>query len=554
MLKQISCDKFMANNQVRPPIVFHKGLNAVIGDSDSHNSIGKSTLLMIIDFCFGGEDYIDKEKDVVNSIGEHTIKFIFEFDGIEYCFSRSTDENTFVYQYTDNTFTEVKKKLTLENFKKGLLIHYGLENTGLTFRAVVGRFFRIYNRNTHNELRPLNATVREDDKSGIESMLKLYGFYGNLDSEDASYQEALDKKKSYDNLKRFNLGYIADNKQIYEDNLKELETLEAELQRLQDDNNKGLSDAEVINAELKNTLKKQRRKLRSQRRLLENKLHDITIDTEYDETNTTREFNRLKEFFPDIQIDIEKLKKIEKFHRDVLSILNKELKEDKLETLEMIQIIDEQLELIDEQLKEFESTPDVSDAILTRFAELNKRIKELKEANKNFLDSQVANEEYKKAEQKHLSSISVVTARLVKTVNTKIATLNESLNNNTLPPELRVNGLRSYSYATTNDTGTGTRFKGVALFDLAVLLSTNLPAFVHDSIMFSNIEKPTCQKLLELYESQEKQIFIAFDHYDENGGIKPILLRNKVLELADEPYALFGIQWNKKVHITETEE
>jgi len=76
MLKQISCDKFMANNQVRPPIVFHKGLNAVIGDSDSHNSIGKSTLLMIIDFCFGGEDYIDKEKDVVNSIGEHTIKFI----------------------------------------------------------------------------------------------------------------------------------------------------------------------------------------------------------------------------------------------------------------------------------------------------------------------------------------------------------------------------------------------------------------------------------------------------------------------------------------------
>ena len=52
MLKQISCDKFLDNGQVRPPITFKLGLNAVLGDSAKSNSIGKSTLLMIIDFCF----------------------------------------------------------------------------------------------------------------------------------------------------------------------------------------------------------------------------------------------------------------------------------------------------------------------------------------------------------------------------------------------------------------------------------------------------------------------------------------------------------------------
>lgn len=43
MLHQIKCDKF------RTPIIsFHKGLNVVAGDSKASNSIGKSTMLMII--------------------------------------------------------------------------------------------------------------------------------------------------------------------------------------------------------------------------------------------------------------------------------------------------------------------------------------------------------------------------------------------------------------------------------------------------------------------------------------------------------------------------
>lgn len=61
MLIEIYCDKFKnggKDGELRPSIRFHKGLNAVIGDNDRSNSIGKSTFLMIIDFVFGGDDYI----------------------------------------------------------------------------------------------------------------------------------------------------------------------------------------------------------------------------------------------------------------------------------------------------------------------------------------------------------------------------------------------------------------------------------------------------------------------------------------------------------------
>ena len=45
MLKKISCNIFLQKE-----IVFHEGLNAIVGDDIASNSIGKSTMLMIIDF------------------------------------------------------------------------------------------------------------------------------------------------------------------------------------------------------------------------------------------------------------------------------------------------------------------------------------------------------------------------------------------------------------------------------------------------------------------------------------------------------------------------
>ena len=86
MLVEIYCDKFKTggkDGEVRAPITFHEGLNAIVGDEDRSNSIGKSTLLMIIDFVFGGKDYINKCLAVHENVKEHNICFTLEFDGIE---------------------------------------------------------------------------------------------------------------------------------------------------------------------------------------------------------------------------------------------------------------------------------------------------------------------------------------------------------------------------------------------------------------------------------------------------------------------------------------
>ena len=95
MLYEIECEKFAkkVNGQLVPRgrIQLREGLNTVLGDKAAQNSIGKSTFLLVVDFCFGGDDYINpkicKAKEKLHS---HTINFAFKFGNkIDY-FCRST--------------------------------------------------------------------------------------------------------------------------------------------------------------------------------------------------------------------------------------------------------------------------------------------------------------------------------------------------------------------------------------------------------------------------------------------------------------------------------
>lgn len=86
MLKRIRCDKFREKE-----IIFHPGLNAVIGDEIASNSIGKSTLLMIIDFVFGGSEYIKTNSDAIEQLGPH--EFLFDSQKEYSFFSLTTYSN-----------------------------------------------------------------------------------------------------------------------------------------------------------------------------------------------------------------------------------------------------------------------------------------------------------------------------------------------------------------------------------------------------------------------------------------------------------------------------
>ena len=546
MLKRIRCDKFLSipNHE----ILFKDGLNVVLGDSESSNSIGKSTLLMIIDFCFGGEDYIDKEKDTLNNVGDHFIYFEFLFNGESKFFARGTSvaEKSFVHVFEDSEFSQEKAKITLDSFKKGLSKYYGLDDTGLTFRAAISRFFRIYNRNTHNELRPLNSTVREDDASGIESMLKLYKIYELTESAIAEFNEVSDRKKVYDNIKRYNVAPIASSQYEYDANEIEIKKLQEEINRILDDSKKGLSNQEIIEAEKKKELTDIRKSLKKERSKLVNKIDDIDFDKGYSPEAITLQFTKLKDFFPDL--NLERLTEIEYFHKKVKAVLSSEIKDMNKDLLDQISLIDVQIKEIDNQLTAYKSSPTVADALLERHLSLKTTLDRLTIANKNYKEKRAVDLDFSSAQKAFEGKVVGATNMLANKVNTEMKRINDLFDNGKLyAPELRINKFKNYSFSTPNDSGTGSRFKGVALFDLAVLHQTALPALVHDSIMFTNIESPVVKKLIELYSKETKQIFIAYDHIDKADiDLQELLQKNKVLELSDEPYCLFGKQWNKK--------
>jgi uncharacterized protein YydD (DUF2326 family) len=90
-------------------------LNVVLGDSVATNSIGKSTLLMVLDFIFGGETFLDHNKDVVRELGDHDYFFAFVFDKNNYFFRRGTHTPDIVYACNDKY--EEKKPLSIEDYK-----------------------------------------------------------------------------------------------------------------------------------------------------------------------------------------------------------------------------------------------------------------------------------------------------------------------------------------------------------------------------------------------------------------------------------------------------
>lgn len=175
-----------------------------------------------------------------------------------------------------------------------------------------------------------------------------------------------------------------------------------------------------------------------------------------------------------------------------------------------------QIKEIDNQLKEYKSSPTVADALLERYLSLKTSLDRLTTANKNYKEKRAIDLDFSSAQKTFESKVVGATNMLANKVNTEMKRINDLFDNGKLyAPELRINKFKNYSFSTPNDSGTGSRFKGVALFDLAVLHQIALPALVHDSIMFTNIESPVVKKLIELYSKEIKQIFIAYDHIDK---------------------------------------
>lgn len=146
------------------------------------------------------------------------------------------------------------------------------------------------------------------------------------------------------------------------------------------------------------------------------------------------------------------------------------------------------------------------------------------------------------------ATINTELAEVQYSLNTKMASLNEQVcgPSSFKPPRIELKPAR-YNFETINDQGTGTSFKGLIIFDQACLDLTRLPFFVHDSLLFSNIEIDRRNRIIEMYAQETKQIFISIDSIEVlSKKAQEIIRENTVLTLERGGKELFGRSWNEQ--------
>ena len=548
VLKQISCDKFMVNGHVREPINFHNGLNVVLGGKSGTNSIGKSTFLMILDFVFGGEDYIKEDKDVQKNVGQHTINFVFEFNEKYYYFSRSTKDFQTVNVCNENFEPLADGKMTLKEYQKFLAENYSLDLPGLTFRNAVSRFIRVYNRKTVNEKRPLQTFDQESGKQQVYGLLKLFDKYSPIKEREKAADKSEEAYTVFKNAGEYKYVPIVNTKKQYKENIKKIEDLKIQLADLESKNTEGTLNLDEMQAERLRNIRNSLSQLRDFKNIYTSRLNVVKANEQAGPNKFRSNYRELKQFFP--EVNLEKIEEIDKFHHQVTKFLKEEFEKEK-DTLENnISDVNRQInELVAEARKiKNQQAPNVQTAILNDYADKKATLKRLEDENKNYETKNELNKAKKDQKEALHATVNSQVAEVQHTLNEKMAELNEKICGTDAfqPPHIELKA-NNYSFETINDQGTGTSFKGLILFDQACLDLTRLPFFIHDSLMFSNIEVDRKNKIIEMYGKETKQVFISIDTIDLLSEVaKQVITDNIVLKLERGGKELFGRSWNEQ--------
>lgn len=217
-----------------------------------------------------------------------------------------------------------------------------------------------------------------------------------------------------------------------------------------------------------------------------------------------------------------------------------------------IERFESQLTGLNREIQELDSIPNLSSKFLENYSKLTATINALKEQNEAYLnESSLSKERSEPDTDADLKrSTEDILLDLEGEINSKMREFNNILYTDIRKaPQINLKAHNSYSFFTPDDDSTGTKFKGMILYDLAILYLTNLPALAHDSLLLSNITYQATEALLKLYDqskSLNKQVFLAFDKASSySPDANQLLSENMVLRLSSNGNELYGISWNK---------
>ena len=553
MLYEIECEKFAkkVNGQLVPRgrIQLREGLNTVLGDKAAQNSIGKSTFLLVVDFCFGGDDYINpkicKAKEKLHS---HTINFAFKFGNrIDY-FCRSTKTPSEI-GICDSDY-KVLRTQTLKEFKDYLLEAYGITTPSISFREMVGRFLRIYGRENYAERYPLKYGDVKPEAS-IETLEKMFNVFAFIEEYKSVYDDKSKRTKVRDDATKLGeMTNVARTKKEYNANEKEIERLKAELQKLMDREDAELSQEETDNLDKASEIRGQLTVLKRRRSRLVSQLNAVKANMSGGLVPVEEDLSELSEFFPDV--DVQRLSQIEHFHDKMQRILSQEMGDEIAQLQILIDAVSAEMARLQEAQRKLGVPVTVSKKFMDQVVDIQRKIDILTAKNKAY-DKTAKLKTEKKDAKIQLEDVRETQLQVVETsINQEMTRLNDYIyGGERYAPTIKFGNSRSgkptYDFWTEDDTGAGTNFKGLIIFDLALLRLTELPVIAHDSNIFKNIADLPIDKIMELYNQSKKQIFIAFDKEDTFYDVtRDIVHSTKIIELHENGGELFGWSWAKK--------
>ncbi|HFI0291407.1 TPA: DUF2326 domain-containing protein, partial [Streptococcus suis] len=478
MLKQISCDKFLEKGKIREPIVFHPGLNTVMGSENAANSIGKSTFLLIIDFIFGGSDYVEEAYDIVENVGHHTIKYEFVFDNQSYYFSRSTD-NSISFNLCDKDYQEIER-LDKETYCNFLKQKYKMNYPYIQFRASISPFIRAWGRETIDNKKPLKAAKDSPDKQGIDTLLRMFNRYSEIEQQKKYIEDAENRKKVFVAAQKYKFIATVQNKTEYKDNEKRVRELEQEIHQLTKESDNGLVDLDSIQAQQLSELKRQLSNAKRQRASLLAQKRSFEAERNPKKQQFQKDFESLQQFFPGI--DIKRITEIESFHQQLTSVLSAEYQESAKSLQNLINLTNSQVFQLEEKISHISTVSNVSQSILEQYADLQREITQLRDSNESFKLKEKLSDEVRTLNNAYNQLMRSILDDIEDKLNSIMSTINDKIYDGAkTSPKISLNSAKSYDFYTPQDRGTGSEYKGLILFDLAMLKSTSLPINGHDS-------------------------------------------------------------------------
>lgn len=532
MLTEIRCDKLIEN-----PLRFHHGLNSVIGADDARNSIGKSSILMLIDFVFGGDDFIKNCDDVFNNVGHLNVAFTFRFEH-EYTFMRSTEKPSDVIRLHDF------EPISIEEFRFFLQRKYLPSVTNISFRECVNPFFRVYQKNNYNEKRPLDSFLREPWVAIRKRLLKLFKSYEVIENLELKKKKLSDERKDIQGA--FNLGVVSKiSKKEFLKNITDIDNISGDIQDLknsftyENDNFKNLINNET------SLLKSRKDKAFNQLSTLTTSLNRVEDSIAFGGFKKLKDFDRIKDFFPDA--DVRKLFEIENFHNDISKIMRDKLSLERTSVLEEINFIKSEIKSIDAELFSLVDSKQESVFFLEKLLGLDGLLKKIKLQNKFYEQDEIAKNNISQINAEITTSLSDIIASIESSLNESMERfINIIYNDHPISPSLHFED-KDYKFRSGDDRGTGKRFANMLSLDLSFLDLTILPVIAHDGLLFKNIDIPAFENLVKLYSSFEKQIFISVDEISKySDQTQLLLMKSKFLKL-DGVRLAFNKKWKSKV-------